>query len=323
MLHCRAIAILAVTFLAACGPDESKPAKPAMTEALAHESELLRISLTPAAERRLGLQTVVVGNSQIRSTIPAHGEIMVLVGNVPASVQTDLTALAASRVRADGEVARARAEVVSAQKIASRATELLKEEAGSVRASDDAQMTLAVARANLQAAIEQRALLGVTSAELGAKGRFSVRVAVFAGDVPRIDRSGAAEVRSLGSNAPGIAAMPVSAAPTANATAGSVDFYYVLPAGAGGFNVGQRVAVDLPSSGQTSGLSVPRSAILMDAYGGEWVYVQTAPHAYERRRIEVRSIGADRAMLSRGLKPGDKAVIAGAAELFGTEFGSK
>jgi len=323
MPYHRAIAVLATAILASCGEDAPKPVKPAMTEALAHESELLRISLTPDAERRLGLQTVSVGSTRVKSTISAHGEIVVLVGNVPASVQTDLTALASSRVRADGEVARARAEVISAQKVASRARELLKEEAGSVRASDDAQMTLAVARANLQAALEQRVLLGVTSAELGAKGRFSVRVAVFAGDVPRIDRNGVAEVRSLGGNGPGVSATPVSAAPTANATAGSVDFYYALPAGSTGFSVGQRVAVDLPSSGQISGLSVPRSAILIDAYGGEWVYVQTAPHTFERRRIEVRSSNTDRAMLNRGLKPGDKVVIAGAAELFGTEFGSK
>jgi multidrug efflux pump subunit AcrA (membrane-fusion protein) len=68
---------------------------------------------------------------------------------------------------------------------------------------------------------------------------------------------------------------------------------------------------------------VPRTAIVIDIYGGEWVYVQSAPQAYERRRIEVAAIRGTYAMLARGLKPGDKIVTAGAAELFGSEFGAK
>ena len=60
-----------------------------------------------------------------------------------------------------------------------------------------------------------------------------------------------------------------------------------------------------------------------DAYGGEWVYVLTGPHAYERRRIEIAAMHDGQAMLARGLARGDKVVIAGAAELFGTEFGAK
>ena len=321
MPYQKALVLLAIAALASCGPPKPKPPPPAKTEALAHETELLRITLTPAAERRLGLQTVVVGQAEVRPTIAAHGEIVVLVGNVATSAQADLGALGASRVRADGDVARARAEVTSAQRIAARATALVKEEAGSVRSSDDAQMALAVARANLQAAIEQRALLG--GSESGRPKRLWVRVAAFASDLDRIAHTAPALVRSLGGKGQAVSATPVKAAPTANAAAGSVDFYYAIPPGTGAFHVGQRVAVDLPATGRTSGLSIPRTAIVHDAYGGEWVYVQTGPHAYERRRIEVGSLSADRAMLGRGLTRGDKVVVAGTAELFGTEFGSK
>ena len=322
MIDRGAIAVLAMVALAACGPPKPKAASPAKTEALAHETELLRITLTPAAERRLGLQTVVVGQGQTKPTIAAHGEIVVLVGDVPASVPTDPAALATSRVRADGDVARARAEATSAQRIAARATALVEGEAGSVRASDDAQMALAVARANLQAAIEQRALLGGAPAQQGGRENLWVRVAVFASDVSRIDRTAPAQVRSLGGMGSSVPAKPVNAAPTANASAGSIDFYYAVPSGTG-FHLGQRVAVDLPATGRARGLTVPRTAILHDAYGGEWVYVQTAPSSYERRRIEIASATTDRALLNRGLTTGDKVVVAGAAELFGTEFGSK
>jgi multidrug efflux system membrane fusion protein len=322
MQYQTGLVLLVIVAVASCGPPKPKTASPAKTEALLHETELLRITLTPDAERRLGLQTVVVGQAEARPTIAAHGEIVILVGNVATSAQADLGALGANRVRADGDVARARAEVQSAQKIAARATALVQEDAGSVRQSDDAQMTLAVARANLQAAIGQRALLG-SGDETSNQGRQWVRVAAFASDLDRIEQSAPALVRALGSDGAGISATPVKAAPTANAAAGSVDFYYTIPPGTGVFQVGQRVSVDLPATGSTTGLSIPRTAIVHDAYGGEWVYVQTGPHAYERRRIEVRSTGPDRALLSRGLTRGDRVVVAGTAELFGTEFGSK
>ena len=68
---------------------------------------------------------------------------------------------------------------------------------------------------------------------------------------------------------------------------------------------------------------VPASAILRDIYGGEWVYVRSAPRAYERRRIEVGAFSNGQALLSRGLARGDQVVTAGAAELFGAEFGAK
>lgn len=83
--------------------------------------------------------------------------------------------------------------------------------------------------------------------------------------------------------------------------------------------------VDLPEQGGlgSAALEVPASAILTDINGGEWVYVETAPHQYERRRVEVARIIGGRAMLARGLASGVRVVTAGAAELFGTEFGTK
>jgi hypothetical protein len=42
---------------------------------------------------------------------------------------------------------------------------------------------------------------------------------------------------------------------------------------------------------------------------------------FVRRRIEVEDVIGAVAVLSRGPKPGTRVVVAGAAELFGTEFG--
>jgi hypothetical protein len=60
---------------------------------------------------------------------------------------------------------------------------------------------------------------------------------------------------------------------------------------------------------------------LYDIHGGTWVYEQTAPQTFVRRRVEVQFIDQERAILAQGPSAGAKIVTQGAAELFGTEFG--
>jgi hypothetical protein len=67
---------------------------------------------------------------------------------------------------------------------------------------------------------------------------------------------------------------------------------------------------------------VPTAAIIRDINGGEWVYRKTGPDTYLRQRIEVASVSGDTALLARGLERGAEIVTDGAAELFGTEFGT-
>jgi hypothetical protein len=312
--------------LAACGP-EAKPAavKPAKTELVAHETELLRLTLTPDAERRLGLQTVAVGSGASRRTRAGHGELVAapLAGGLPVAAGADLGALAASQARADGDIARTRAELEVAEKAHARAEGLVREEAGSVRARDEAASALGVARANLATARTQRALLGQGVAIMGRQGPHWVRVAAFASDLGDLDRAAPASVRALGGDGVELRATPVNGPPSSNAAAGTVDLYYAIPNPGPGLRIGQRVAVDLPVRGQSSGLMAPAAAILRDIYGGEWVYVRVAPRTYERRRIEVAAVEGGQVLVARGLQSGAQVVTAGAAELFGTEFGAK
>ena len=60
---------------------------------------------------------------------------------------------------------------------------------------------------------------------------------------------------------------------------------------------------------------------MYDIYGGNWVYTKIAPNVYSRRRVEVSHIVNEFAVLIRGVKVGDEVVVAGVAEIFGTEFG--
>lgn len=311
--------------LLACAPP-SKPGAmaPSKAEPIAHESELLRLTLTPEAERRLDLQTVAVDNGSSRGVRTAHGEIIAApqTGGLPVAASADLNAVAVNQARADGDVARARAELEVAEKAFVRAEELVREEAGSVRARDEAASALGVARANLDAARSQRTLLGPAITSMGDQGRLWVRVAAFASDLPGLDRSASASIRALGDDAAEISVSPAKGPPSANSGAGTVDLFYALP-GAAKVQIGQRVAVSLPVRGEVRGVRTPSSAILRDIYGGEWVYVRVAPHAYQRQRIEIEGLSAGQALVTRGLEPGSEVVTAGAAELFGTEFGAK
>jgi hypothetical protein len=314
---------------AACG--ESKPAvptPPAHAEAVAHEGELLKLTLTPRAQQRLAIRTTRVGDGTAVDRRETSGEVVVpnAAGGVPTGSLSNLAQIGQQQAAADGEVARTRAQVRLARIALDRASALVREEAGSVRARDEAAAALATAEAQAGAAVAQRRLLGPAVASLGNQPVVWVRVPVFGTDVAEVARNAAAEVRPLGGEGAPRAARPVQAPPSSNAVAGTVDLYYALDNRDRAYRIGQRVAVALPlggggSAGRQSGLTVPISAIVRDMYGGEWVYQKTAPDTYLRRRIEVASTEGDRAILSRGLSRGDEIVTVGAMELFGTEFG--
>lgn len=149
-----------------------------------------------------------------------------------------------------------------------------------------------------------------------------VRVPLYAGDEGRIQKGQPATLRPLsGGTGTSVRIMPVTGPQTSDPTATSVDFYYELDNSKGNFRPGQRISVVLPFSGFTKGLVVPFSSIIYDIYGGTWVYVNPAPNQFVRQRVELESILGNQAVLSRGPAAGVAVVSAGAAELFGTEFG--
>ncbi|MEC3909728.1 efflux RND transporter periplasmic adaptor subunit [Sphingobium sp. CR2-8] len=310
--------------LPACGDKAKTPAAaPAKAETIAHEAELLRLTLTPQAVQRLGIATVKVGEGQAATMRETSGEIVVPNGSggVPTGSLSNLAQIGAAQAAADGEVARTRAQTRLARIALDRATQLVAEEAGSVRARDEAAAAFATAQAQASVAVEQRRLLGPSVSSLGRQSTLWVRVSVSGTDIPNVGRSSSALVRPLGATDAGSSARPVQAPPSANAVAGTVDLYYAIDNRRQNWRVGQRVAVQLPTGRMTAGISVPASAILRDIYGGEWVYAQTAANHYVRQRVEIASTGTDGVIIARGLEPDMRVVTTGAMELFGTEFG--
>ncbi len=159
--------------------------------------------------------------------------------------------------------------------------------------------------------------------EVADLSRVWVRAPVYVGDLKTIDRRQTARVHAL-NEAPGAASRParsIDAPPTADPANNTADLYFELANGDGSMRPGQKVGVTLAERDSEESLVVPWSAIVHDINGGAWVYENIAPQQYARRRVEVRRVVGSLAALARGPAVGAKVVTAGAAELFGAEFG--
>jgi RND family efflux transporter MFP subunit len=157
--------------------------------------------------------------------------------------------------------------------------------------------------------------------EVSPVDRFWIRVAVYSGDLPKIDRSRKVSVSIMSDESGSIYADPVQGPLRSDAVSASSDLYYEIDNKTGIFRSGQKVSVTLILKSTGQGLIVPYSSIIYDMYGGNWIYVKSEPLVYTRTRIEVSHVSDTMAVLTRGVAPGDEVVYEGAAELYGTEFG--
>ena len=260
------------------------------------------------------------------------------------------------RIEAQRAVTAAEAEELAARQRLQRLEQLLKDGAASVRSLEEARAQHQITAAAVTAARER--LAGVAKNPTGAQGELMVtapfdgvvqkvsavlgqtvaasapllelaqvdalwvRVAVYAGDARGVDEGQRATVRRLGDAAAPVPATRVTAPLQGDPSAASVDLYYALSGNAGTFRPGERVLVELPLTTTEKGLAVPDTAVLYDIHGAAWVYEDLGNNAYVRRRIEIARHAGNRAVIRRGLNDGAKVVTAGAAELFGTEFGA-
>ena len=259
------------------------------------------------------------------------------------------------------EVALRQADFELAEKAVKRARQLLDEKAGSLKELEQAQSQLSKAMASLKVAKARIELLEKGEIDSADEGLSSllvrspidgiiqkihvspgqtvtasealveitsidpvwIKVPVYVGDLTSIDSNQPAKVHNLGDFAAveTQTAKPVVASFTADPQSVTVDIFYELPNTGFSYRPGQKVSVTINLKVSEQTLVVPYSSILYDMYGGTWVYENTEPQKYVRRRIELLHVLDGLAVLSRGPAVGAKVVSAGAAELFGTEFG--
>jgi RND family efflux transporter MFP subunit len=195
---------------------------------------------------------------------------------------------------------------------------------------------------NVQAAPGQMVSAGAMMFEVINTAKVWVRVPVYAGDAGDVAADEPASVGPLGgargtgptgggtsatkpatpaADAWPRPAKPVAAPPSADALGSTVDLFYELDNAGGLLKPGQRVAATVPLRGEEASLVVPWSAVVYDVHGGAWVYATVGPHAYSRRRVEVRHVADGAAVLAAGPPEGTAVVTQGVAEMFGNEMG--
>lgn len=345
MKHFTPPVVIALLFgvIAGCKPAKTETAKaiPAVqVSKKMSEADLAVVTLTPEAEKRLGIESVAVSTRSIESARSYGGELMLplaaagaaanakenrsIFSLVPAMTSADLVRTAQAQVDADGAVAAAKVQLEGAQRVFKRAEELIAAKSGIGRTVDDARTQVGLAEAALHTAQERRALLGAPLFDAVNTNRLWVRVPVYVGDLAQLKPGAPATISVFGADAkePGLTATPITVPLSTSVNPLISELFYELKAGTPGLRPGLKVSVSLPAQGNEESQIVPASAILYDVHGNTWVYESIGPQAFARRRVEVRRILGSDAILGRGPKPGAKIVTAGAMELFGTEFGA-
>jgi hypothetical protein len=327
--------LAAVTAILGCGPGESDDASdvaPATVVRISSEDALAHVFLKAEAQGRLGITTAPLERRSLPLTRTLGGEIVVptrlpgaegqalVVG--AALAPADRLHAADTLITADEAVQRARIDVEAATAALARAERVQRAEAGSVRSVEEARARLEAARATLRAAEVRRK--GLAEATFGGGDTLWVRVPVYVGDLDLVVPERSALVGAIGEPmGPGTRRATAVAGPRAgNPDTASVDLFYAVDNRDGRLRPGERVAVTVELRAADEALVVPWAAVVHDVHGGEWVYEHIAPHAFARHRVQVRYVVGPDAVLASGPSVGASVVVAGAAELFGVEFGS-
>jgi len=189
----------------------------------------------------------------------------------------------------------------------------------------DADVALAIAspvdgvvRA-LRVAPGQSVPSGASLIDVAGTGRW-VRASLSAAEAHAFEATRDARARRVGADED-VSLAPVLAPPSADPLRGTIDRFFVLPPNAD-WTPGERILVELSQPGTTPAIAVPCTALVRDAEGGAWVYEQTGPEAFRRRRVQpIRREGA-RYLVANGLAPDSRIVSVGAVELWGFELGA-
>lgn len=115
-------------------------------------------------------------------------------------------------------------------------------------------------------------------------------------------------------------ALPSKLPPLEDPKRTMLTLYYVVKGKDHGLKVNSRMRVELQLKGDDRKRKVvPYSALYYDGKGTPWVYANTKPLTFERKRVEVERIEGDDVVLKDGPSVGTRVVTVGAALLYGAE----
>jgi hypothetical protein len=142
----------------------------------------------------------------------------------------------------------------------------------------------------------------------------------------RLAKDKPARIMSLGTRdkTADISARPSGMAPREDAKRSMLSVYYVVPNKDHGLTLNKRMRVELQLAGNEEKQKVvPYAAVYYDSKGAPWIYVNTKPLVFERRRVTVDRIVGGLAVVSDGPEIGTPVVTVGAALLYGAEIFGK
>jgi hypothetical protein len=158
-------------------------------------------------------------------------------------------------------------------------------------------------------------------------GEVWVLVTLSPGEWERLAKDKPARLLPLGTRdklATELLAIPSSMLPLQDMKRSMMSLYYEVPGKDHGLTVNHRMRVELQLAGNDEKQKVvPYSALYYDGKGTPWVYVNTQPLAFERRRVDVERVVGHLAVLSDGPSVGTPIVTVGAPLLFGAELFGK
>lgn len=179
----------------------------------------------------------------------------------------------------------------------------------------------------------QFVLAGTPLATIADLAQPWVRVPVAEQDLQRINTRQDAEAQ-LGPHGKKWTGTPVGIVPLVDPARHTADLLYRLsPASTNNatnqdtpsvFAKDLMIAVQVPLHHRQPETVVPTSAIVHDAYGGTWLYLETASgqgrHQFERRRVELGPVVTEGQIVRPQLSGQDRVVVNGAQGLYNREF---
>lgn len=301
--------------------------------------------------RTVTLTAPVAGTVRWSTTRPLAAGQQVAARSVFLTIQPLAPADRDVNAQARRQTALAAARVTLAEQRLQRTSALQQSDSTSRRAVEEAQAELESARAELRAARARQSTLssgpmnadvtlavrapvdariralsvangqvvaaGAALAELVDTGAGWVRVVVPVAEWSVFE--GATDVlATLGDDrSQRVALAAIDGPPTADFANGTRDRWFNIATDTG-WPPGARVTVEVRKRGARRP-TVAIEGVLFDAMGGAFVYVERAPLTFERHRVRVESIDAERVTIASGLSDDATVVSRGAIELAGFE----
>jgi hypothetical protein len=303
------------TWLLRPGRAGSAPPGPTRPTPAAADRSVPGVHLTAEQRAAAGLVIAPAHFESLPAVVQAFGRVLDPTSLIAAAA--DVVTAEATATAAEKELARVRALHDGGNNASLQAVEAAEAAARRERVQQGAaQARFAAAWGSvLSARLDAAGLLQTV-----ASGSALARLELPAGEAAPAAAGGSVRVRRVSDPAGGVAAEILGEAATVDPLVQGRGYVVLLPPAS--FPVGATVQALLPTGGPALQQPVlPRSAFVRHE-GSVFVYVQTAPEQFERRRVETGRTLPEGVAVASGLDDHAAVVLTGAQQLLSMELGA-